>query len=103
MLYAAKTKATDNALTVGGIDGKLQNDVLAFETKADYQETLDEMFANGDNLISLSRKQVESYLGRNFAVATDGMVFTNLDAANDYDESRRSDEEASARDESEVA
>ena len=91
MIYAAKTNATDGALTVGGINGKLLNDVLAFESKADYQAKLDELWANGKNLIRLSRKDVEGYFGRNFAVSCDGLVFSSYEAAQDYDDMRAAD------------
>jgi hypothetical protein len=74
MIYAAKTKATDSALTVGGIDGKLLNDVLAFESKAEYDKKLDQLWENGDNLIRISRKDVEGYFGRNFEVLPNGWV-----------------------------
>lgn len=74
MIYAAKTKATDGALTVGGIDGKLQNDVLAFDTKAEYGAKVDELFAQGDNLIRIPQKRVVAEFGRNFEVLPNGLV-----------------------------
>jgi hypothetical protein len=74
MIYAAKTKATDNSMTVGGIDGKLLNDVFAFESKAEYDKKLDRLWENGDNLIRIPRKRVEQEFGRSFEVLPNGLV-----------------------------
>ena len=74
MIYAAKTKATDSGLTVGGINGKLLNTVLAFENKAKYQQKLDQLWDNGDNLIRIPLKRVVQEFGRNFDILPNNEV-----------------------------
>jgi hypothetical protein len=80
MIYAAETQATDNALTVGGIDGKLLNTIRAFESKAEYNTKLDALWAEGRNLIRIPRKRVDSEYGRSFCIRNDGTVCHEYDA-----------------------
>ncbi|MDQ3832246.1 MAG: hypothetical protein M3315_01155 [Actinomycetota bacterium] len=76
MVYAVRLKATDSAMTRGASDGKLQNDVFAFESSAAMRATLDRIYkgGDGDNLIRVSRSFVEGEFGKDFQVASDGKV-----------------------------
>lgn len=74
MIYAAKTKATDNALTVGGLNGKLLNDVYAFDNLKEMRERLDaEFWPAGNNLIRIPAKRVYKEYP-NMAIEDDGLV-----------------------------
>ena len=73
MIYAAVTEKTDNALTVGADDNRPLVPVVAFANKADFQEYQDGLWMDdcytGDNLIRVSRKDVEGWFGKHFSFA----------------------------------
>ena len=64
MIYFAKVRATDSALTFGGINGLPIFPVLAFETKAESSAHLDTIWDNGDgmNLIRVSASDVKKWI-----------------------------------------
>lgn len=68
MIYAAKIKATDSAITVGAYTNKPLCPIIAFENDAERRAELDRIFEGGDgeNLIRVTRKQVVGWFGRNF-------------------------------------
>jgi hypothetical protein len=76
MVYAAQTKATDSAITVGAINNRPLCPIRAFDTDADRKAELDRIFegGDGDNLIRVTRKQVVGWFGSNFAVNERGEV-----------------------------
>ena len=94
MIYAAEVKKTDGCLTVGGYDGALLNEAFAFENKAAFDAKQNELWQGdrfeGNNLIRMSRKQVEKFFGREFAIAPrDGRLFNCADAAFEYEDMMR--------------
>lgn len=71
MIYAAVTDKTDNALNVGANDNRPLVPVVAFASKSDFDEYQEWLWKGdaytGNNLVRVSRKDVEQWFGRTFA------------------------------------
>ena len=76
MIYAAQINATDSAIPVGAISNRPLCPIKAFESDIARKARLDEVFSGGDgfNLIRVSRRQVEAWFGRSFAINEHGEV-----------------------------
>lgn len=70
MVYAAKIRATDNAINIGAYNNKSLVPIMAFENRAELKAKLDKIWddANGFNLIRISRKEVVKWFGSNFCI-----------------------------------
>lgn len=80
-IYAAQTKATDNAITVDVYNNKPLIPIRTFENVAEMRAELDRIWdsGNGDNLIRVRRTDVERWFGKTFTTREDGSVCSEGD------------------------
>ena len=78
MIYAAQTKATDNAINVGAYTNKPLIPIRTFGTLNEMRTELDRIWAggDGDNLIRVSRTEVVKWFGKNFGINEHGECCT---------------------------
>lgn len=81
MIYAAQTKATDSAITVGAYNGKPLIPIRAFDNVRAMRAELERIWdgANGDNLIRVRRSDVVRWFGKAFTTREDGSVCSEGD------------------------
>jgi hypothetical protein len=81
MIYAAQTKATDNAITFGAYNNKPLVPIRAFENLTEMRSELDKIWdgGDGDNLIRVPRSEVTGWFGKNFQVCSDGRIVAEFD------------------------
>lgn len=76
MKYAHIGHSTDNAMTIG-IDGKPTRKFVAFANAKDRKQFQDDTWnetGGAQNVIPCTRKEVEKYFGKDFAVTGHGIM-----------------------------
>jgi hypothetical protein len=78
MIYAAQIKKTDSAITVGAYNNRPLVPVRAFDNKSEFDAEQDRLWQgdrfSGDNLVRVTRKQVEKWFGKTFSIRDDGTL-----------------------------